>query len=206
MAALAVAVAAVAVVVAVVVAGVATHLAAHVHSLQTTIYWLQHLLCFAQAHPEWHLAPALLHVVQLLQLLFVHPHRRTPGPPTSESDRANCVASVAMSEQQWQRQQLAWQHTWTTLSLGSCPAANFSTNPLNRTSFGSIGGFGTPKYTFLTFLSRYPARVAIVYTVAPGCATTIAGIVGVSPLVLSRALFLNRTTKPIGRLRCPPDS
>ena len=50
MAALAVAVAAVAVVVAVVVAGVATHLAAHVHSLQTTIYWLQHLLCFAQCH------------------------------------------------------------------------------------------------------------------------------------------------------------
>ena len=34
------------------------------------VYWLQHLLCFAQAHPEWHLAPALLHE-QLLQLPFV---------------------------------------------------------------------------------------------------------------------------------------
>jgi hypothetical protein len=64
----------------------ATLFTTHEH---TGHYLLQQFLCFAHAHPEWHLAPLLLQV-QFRQLPFVQPQRRMPGPPTSESVRANC--------------------------------------------------------------------------------------------------------------------
>jgi hypothetical protein len=82
------------------VSPLATLFTTHGH---TGHYLLQQFLCFAHAHPEWHLAPLLLQV-QFRQLPFVQPQRRMPGPPTSESVRANCRTEAACAHRAAQQQ------------------------------------------------------------------------------------------------------